>query len=92
MKVLLQVSELEIRFLLQATFFDLNDKLTYKIIDNSMNVTDNSLQHLVGSNPFKLDGDQLRLDFNVQDLSLKGMFIFNVLVKSLGQFLQYWSL
>jgi hypothetical protein len=92
MKVVLQVSELEIHFILQATSYDLNDVLTYSIIDNSMSVTDNSLQYLVGRNPFKISGDQLQLNFEVQDSYMRGMFIFNVLVTNLGQFLQYWSL
>jgi len=86
MKVDLQVSELEIRFILQATFYDLNDKLTYSINESSMTVTDNSLQNLVGKKPFKIDGDKVRLNFDVQDASMKGMFVFNVQVTSLGQF------
>jgi hypothetical protein len=91
MKIILQASELEIFFILQAVSFDLNDKLTYSIIDKSMNVTDVSLQHLVGKNPFKINDDQLQLNFDVQDSSMKGMFFFKVLVTNLGQFLQYWS-
>jgi hypothetical protein len=92
MKVILQVSELEIRFILQAAFFDLNDTLTYYINDASMSATDSSLQHWVGNKPFKMSGDQLQLNFNVQDASMRGMFVFKVLVANSGQFLQYWSL
>jgi GH43 family beta-xylosidase len=92
MKVVLQVYELEIHFTLQATFYDLNDKLTYSIIDNSMSVTDDSLQYMEDRNPFKISGDQLQLNFDVQDSNMRGMFVFNVLVKNLGQFLQYWLL
>jgi len=92
MKVVLQVSELEIRFILQATSFDLNDVLTFSINDTSMTVTDGSLQHLVGTNPFKISGDRLLLNFNFQDASMRGMFKFNVQMTNLGQFLQYWSL
>ena len=85
-EVLLQVYELEMRLILQATSYDLNDKLTYSIIDNSMNVTDNSLQHLVGRDPFKINDDQLRLNFDVQDASMRGTFVFKVLVTNLGKF------
>ena len=92
MKIIFQASELEIIFILQAVSFDLNDKLTYSIIENSMTVTDSSLQHLVGRNPFKMNGDELRLNFDVQDSSMRGMFLFKSLVTNLGQFLQYWSL
>jgi hypothetical protein len=87
MKVVLQFSELEIHFILQAIFYDLNDKLTYSIVDNSMEVTDNSLQNLVDKNPFKITGDELLLNFNVQDATIKGMFLFKVRVTNLGQFL-----
>jgi len=88
----LQIYELEIRFLLQATFYDLDDKLTYNIIDNSMSVTDNTLQHLVDKNPFKITGDQLQLTIDVQDASMRGMFLFKVQVINLGQYLHYCSL
>jgi hypothetical protein len=88
MKVVLLVSELEIRFILQASFYDLNDQLTYSIVANSMNVTDSSLQNWVDRNPFKIAGDQLQLNFNVEDAALRGMFIFKVLVTNLGQFLE----
>jgi len=91
MNVILQVCELEIRFLLQATFYDLNDKLTYNIIDNSMSVTDDTLQNLVGRNPFKITGDQLQVNFDVQDASMRGIFVFKVQVINLGQYLHYWS-
>jgi len=57
-----------------------------------MNVTDKSLEHLVGRTPFKMNGDELRLNFDVQDSSMRGMFLFKSLVTNLGQFLQYWSL
>jgi len=71
---------------LSATFYDLDDKLTYNIIENSMNVTDNSLQHLVGRKPFKITEDQLQLNFDVQDASMRGMFVFKVQVINLGSF------
>jgi hypothetical protein len=92
MKEVLKVSELEINFILQATFYDLDDVLTYYIIDNSMTVTDSSLQHLLGKNPFRMTGEQLRLNFDMRDDSMRGMFLFNVLVMNSGQYLHYWSL
>jgi hypothetical protein len=88
MKVILQISELEIRFILQASSYDLDDELTYSIVPNSMNVTDSSLQNWVNRNPFKISGDQLQLNFNVEDSALRGMFSFKVLVTNLGQFLE----
>jgi len=39
-----------------------------------------------------MNGDELRLNFDVQDSSMRGMFLFKSLVTNLGQFLQYWSL
>ena len=85
------VSELENCFILQATSYDLNKQLTYHINENSMSVSHSSLQHLIGRNPFKIDGDQLRLNFDVQDAAMKGIFTFKVEVTNSGQFLQYWS-
>jgi hypothetical protein len=70
-----------------ATSFDLNDVLTFSINDTSMTVTDGSLQHLVGTNPFKISGDRLLLNFNFQDASMRGMFKFNVQMTNLGGFI-----
>jgi hypothetical protein len=92
MTAVLLVTELEIYFILQARFLDLNDTLTFKILEDTMNATDDSLKHLVGRSPFKISIDQLQLNFDVQDATMRGMFIFKVQVINLGQFLQYWSL
>jgi hypothetical protein len=83
-KMLLQVSELEIYFLLQATDEDLDDELTYTIVADSMSVTDNSLQNWVDRNPFKISGGNLQLNFNVEDNSLRGIFKFEVRVTDKG--------
>jgi len=67
-----------------ATSYDLNKQLTYHIIENSMTVSHSSLQHLIGRNPFYIDGDQLRLNFEVQDAAMQGIFTFKVQVINLG--------
>lgn len=67
-----------------ATSYDLNKLLSYHIIENSMNVSHNSLQHLIGRSPFNIAGDQLRLNFDVQDAAMRGIFTFNVQVINLG--------
>jgi hypothetical protein len=86
MKVVLQISKLEIRFNLQATSFDLDDVLTFTIIDGSMSVTDSSLNYLVDKKPFKINNYTLLLNFDFQDSSLKGTFKFKIQTKNLGQF------
>jgi len=67
-----------------ATSYDLNKELTYHINENSMSVSHGSLQHLIGRNPFKIDGNQLRLNFDVQDAAMKGIFTFKVEVTNSG--------
>lgn len=57
---------------------DLNDSHTYSIIDNTMEVTDSSLEYLKDRNPFSIKEDTLVLNFDVQDSTLKGLFKFNV--------------
>ena len=87
MKRGVQVFGLEIYlFLFQATDNDLGDELTYQIVPNSMTVTDSTLQNLVDTNPFKVTTDSLRLNIDVQDTSLRGMFTFTVQVSDKGWF------
>jgi hypothetical protein len=73
-----------IYFSLQVTDEDLNDSHTYTIIENSMDVTDSSLEYLKDKTPFSIKGDTLVLNFDVQDSSLKGLFKFNVEVSDKG--------
>ncbi|XP_069668752.1 cadherin-AgCad1-like [Periplaneta americana] len=60
---------------------DLNDELTYNIVDGSLTVTDSSLDHLRDETSFKLDPrtGQLTLNFDVNN-DLKGIFNFEVQV------------
>jgi hypothetical protein len=69
---------------LQVTDEDLNDSHTYSIIDNTLEVTDSSLDYLVDKTPFSIKGDTLVLNFDVQDSSLKGFFKFIVQVSDKG--------
>jgi hypothetical protein len=71
---------------LQASDGDLNDKLTYRIIDGTMDVTDSSLQYWQSRNPFTIKENILLLNFDVQDSSLKGLFKFNAEVTDTGLF------
>jgi hypothetical protein len=73
-------------FALQATDEDLNDDLEYKIIEETMEVTDDSLNYWMEQNPFVITGNTLKLNFDVQDSSLKGLFKFNVEVSDNGLF------
>jgi hypothetical protein len=91
MKVALLVTEIEIRFILQAISLDLNDELTYSIVAGTMSATHSSIQHLVDRNPFFITNNELKLNFDVQE-NMEGMFTFHVQVINLGQFLHYWSL
>jgi hypothetical protein len=81
----LLVTKLEIRFVLQAISIDLNDELTYTI-NGTIEVTDTSIQHLVGIPPFIIVKNELQLNFGVQDSAMTGMFVFKVLVTNKGQF------
>jgi hypothetical protein len=74
---------------MQATDEDLDDQLTYHIVAESMDVTDSTLDYLIGRDPFKINGDKLQLGFEVQDTSLRGMFTFDVQVSDKGLCLQY---
>lgn len=69
-----------------ATSFDLNDALTYTIIESSMDVTDDSLETVAGNNPFRINDDKLLLNFNFRDATLRGMFVFKVQVTNKGFF------
>lgn len=73
-------------FLFQATDEDLGDELTYQIVPDSMSATDSSLESLVSRNPFKVTANSLRLNIDVQDTSLRGMFTFTVQVSDKGWF------
>jgi hypothetical protein len=77
-----------IYFSLQVTDEDLNDSHTYSIIDNTMEVTDSSLEYLKDRNPFSIKGDTLVLNFDVQDSTLKGLFKFNLEVSDKGLIIQ----
>jgi hypothetical protein len=69
---------------LQVTDEDLDDEHAYSIIDNSLEVTDSSLEYLKERTPFVIKGDALVLNFDVQDSSLKGLFKFAVEVSDKG--------
>lgn len=72
---------------LQATDGDFDDKLTYRIIDGTMEVTDSSLQQWQNRDPFRIQENTLLLNFNVQDSALKGLFKFNLEVMDTGLFI-----
>ncbi|XP_021930459.1 protocadherin Fat 4-like isoform X2 [Zootermopsis nevadensis] len=67
-----------------ATDGDFDDKLTYRIIDGTMEVTDSSLQQWQNRDPFRIQENTLLLNFNVQDSALKGLFKFNLEVMDTG--------
>jgi hypothetical protein len=77
-----------IYFSLQVIDEDVDDEQTYRIVDNTMEVTDSSLDYLKDRDPFIIKGETLVLNFDVQDTSLKGLFKFNVEVSDKGLFLQ----
>jgi hypothetical protein len=69
---------------LQATDKDLNEELTYRIIDDTMQVSDNSLRYLLNRKPFDIKGSTLELNFDVQDSNLQGYFTFDIEVSDTG--------
>jgi hypothetical protein len=69
---------------LQATDKDLNDELTYRIIEDTMQVSDNSLRYLLNRKPFEIKGSTLELNFDVQDSTLQGYFTFDIEVSDTG--------